>query len=64
MKTNSTALIEATANAIMENFIPKEENKTEFSFCFTIPPSANYKVNYQKDNKGIWQILSLAPDNK
>ncbi len=64
MKTNSTALVEATANAIMENFIPKDDSKTEFSFCFTIPPSANYKVNYQKDKKGVWQLLSFKLDNK
>lgn len=55
--------IEATANAIKDNFIPKNPNETSFSFYFTIPPAANYKANYTKDAKGNWMLIDCKEDN-
>jgi hypothetical protein len=57
MKQNSSALIEATANAIKDHFIPKNKDEESFSFHFTIPPSSNYKANYKKDAKGNWILI-------
>ena len=64
MKTHSKEQIEATANAIKAHFIPKNAEETTFSFHFTIPPSSNYKVCYEKDAKGNWNITSYATDDK
>lgn len=61
MKTHPQALIEATANAIKDNFIPKDKNAADFSFHFTIPPSSNYKANFQKDAKNNWVLISAEP---
>lgn len=60
---HAKAQIEATANAIKDNFIPKNANETSFSFCFTIPPAANYKANYTKDSKGNWVLIDCQEDN-
>jgi hypothetical protein len=57
MKKHSKEQIEATANAIMQHFIPKDEAEKEFSFHFTIPPSSNYKVNYEKNQKQVWVLV-------
>jgi hypothetical protein len=57
MKQHPKEQIEGTANAIMHHFIPKNTAETEFSFHFTIPPATNYKVSYQKNNKGEWNLL-------
>ena len=56
-------LIEATANAIMSNFIPKNPEEKQMSFHFTIPPSASYKVSYEKDVKGNWNFLGFEADD-
>ena len=58
MKKHAPAQIEATANAIKDHFIPKDELVTEFSFHFTIPPSSNYKAKYEKNTAGIWILIS------
>lgn len=55
MKIHPKDQIEATANAIMQHFIPKNEADPAFSFHFTIPPSSNYKVSYEKNVKGEWE---------
>lgn len=60
---HSKEQIEATANAILPHFIPKNATETELSFHFTIPPSSNYKVNYQKDVKGHWQLVGYDSDD-
>ncbi len=62
MKQHSKAQIEGTANSIMQHFVPKNPNETSFSFHFTIPPAANYKVNYEKDNKGKWNLIGYETD--
>ncbi|RYE39361.1 MAG: hypothetical protein EOP48_25875 [Sphingobacteriales bacterium] len=49
--------VEATANAIMQHFIPKQEAAKQFSFHFTIPPSSNYKATYEKSEKKEWVLL-------
>lgn len=56
--------IEATANAIKDHFIPKNTDAQSFSFYFTIPPSANYKANYEKDAKGNWIFTDCQEDVK
>lgn len=55
--------VEAMANSIMKHFIPKDPNETTLSFHFTIPPSHNYKVNYERDVKGVWNFTDFEPDN-
>ena len=62
MKKHSSVQIEATANAIKHHFIPKDNEAKSFSFHFTIPPSSNYKVNYEKDVKGEWVLKSYEED--
>lgn len=61
---NANPQIEATANAIKDHFIPKDTDAQSFSFCFTIPPSANYKANYKKDDKGNWMLTDCQEDAK
>lgn len=61
-KKHSKEQIEATANAIMKHFIPKNEDEKEFNFHFTIPPSSNYKVMYEKDAKQGWILRSYEAD--
>ena len=58
MKQHSKEQIEATANAIMQHFIPKNIDEKQFSFHFTIPPSSNYKVSYEKNEKMEWILVS------
>ncbi len=58
MKKNSKEQIEGTANAIMEQFIPKDEAVQQFSFYFTIPPSSNYKVSYERVDRKKWVLVS------
>lgn len=58
MKKPSKEQIEATANAIMQHFIPKDNTEKQFSFHFTIPPSSNYKVKYEKNEKQSWVLIS------
>ena len=62
MKQHSKEQIEATANSIVTHFIPKNPAETQLSFHFTIPPSSNYKVNYEKDAKGNWNFISHEVD--
>lgn len=64
MKQHSKEQIEGTANAIMQHFIPKNTTETAFSFHFTIPPATNYKVNYQKDAKGNWNLVGYEIDDE
>lgn len=61
---HSKELIEATANAIKDHFIPKNESEKLFSFCFTIPPSSNYRVTYTKNEKATWVLLSFEEDKE
>lgn len=56
-------IIEATANAVMEGFIPKDKNEVEFSFHFTIPPANNFRATYKKDSEKNWQMLSCVKHN-
>jgi hypothetical protein len=60
MKKHAPALIEATANAIKDHFIPKDQNATEFSFHFTIPPSSNYQAKYEKNVAGNWVLIKVG----
>lgn len=62
MKNHDAAIVEAMANAIVKNFIPKDEVERSFSFHFTIPPSSNYKVYYEKDAKGQWSFVKYEID--
>lgn len=64
MKTHSKEQIEATANAIKDHFIPKNAGAKNFSFHFTIPPSSNYRVDYEKDAKGNWNLIAYEADSK
>lgn len=64
MKKHPKELIEATAGAIMEHFIPKNKDESVFSFHFTIPPSSNYKVDYERDQKGNWNLVSFEADDQ
>lgn len=59
---HAIAQIEATAEAIKSHFIPKDPSATAFSFHFTIPPSSNYKVSYEKDKKGNWIFVEAKED--
>lgn len=63
MKQHSKEQIEATANSILNHFIPKNAEETKLSFHFTIPPSSNYKVSYEKDAKGNWIFTSYEADS-
>ncbi|MBC7617191.1 MAG: hypothetical protein H7202_14095 [Pedobacter sp.] len=60
---HSKEQIEATANAIMQHFIPKNESEKEFSFHFTIPPSSNYKVRYELNNHRKWILVGYEADD-
>ena len=60
---HSKEQIEATANAIMQHFIPKNEAEVEFSFHFTIPPSSNYKVSYEKNDNQLLALVGYEADN-
>ncbi|MFD0939218.1 hypothetical protein [Pedobacter boryungensis] len=62
MKKHSKDQIEATANSIMQHFIPKDAAEQKLSFHFTIPPSSNYKVSYEKDAKGNWNFVAYEID--
>jgi len=64
MKVHSKEQIEATANAIKDHFIPKNTEVKIFSFHFTIPPSSNYRVDYEKDVKGNWNLVGYEADPK
>ena len=64
MKTHTKEQIEGTANAIMQHFIPKNDAEKQFSFNFTIPPSSNYKANYERDAKGIWNLVGFEADDR
>lgn len=57
MKKHSKEQVEATANAIMQHFIPKNAAENHFSFHFTIPPSSNYKASYEKNEKQVWVLV-------
>ena len=61
-KQHSKEQIEATANSIVSHFIPKNLEETTLSFHFTIPPSSNYKVRYEKDAKGNWNFVGYEVD--
>jgi formaldehyde-activating enzyme involved in methanogenesis len=60
MKSIPQNIVEATADAIMENFIPKDAKSDVFEFNFTIPPANNYKATYQKSDKGVWKLYSCT----
>ena len=62
MKNHSKEQIEATANAIKDHFIPKNTEEQSFSFNFTIPPSSNYKVNYERGKNGDWSLVGYEAD--
>lgn len=62
MKKHTKEQIEATANAIKDHFIPKNKEEQCFSFNFTIPPSSNYKVDYEKDKNGDWSLVGYEAD--
>lgn len=64
MKLHTKEQVEATANAIMQHFIPKDPDEKNMSFHFTIPPASNYKVFYEKNVKGVWIFLSSILDAK
>ena len=64
MKIHTKEQIEATANAIKDHFIPKNTDEKSFSFHFTIPPSSNYKVSYEKDTKGNWNFIGFEVDEQ
>ena len=62
MKKHSKEQIEATADSIMQHFIPKNVAETQFSFHFTIPPSSNYRVSYEKNAKKVWILTGYEED--
>jgi hypothetical protein len=62
MKQHSPSQITATAEAIKAHFIPKDPQATSFSFHFTIPPSSNYRADYEKDEKGEWVFKGYEVD--
>ncbi|WP_199140684.1 hypothetical protein [Pedobacter sp. ASV12] len=63
MKAHPKELIEATANAIKDHFIPKDPTARQFSFHFTIPPASNYKASYEQDAKGNWLLKGYEADD-
>lgn len=62
MKKHAKEQVEATANAIVQQFVPKDPMAQQFSFHFTIPPSSNYRVDYQKDQNGNWTFIGYEAD--
>lgn len=62
MKKPSKELIEATANAIMQHFIPKNSAEQQFSFHFTIPPAFNFKAHYELGEKNQWVLAGYEED--
>lgn len=62
MKIHAKEQIEATADSIMKHFIPKNPDENTLSFHFTIPPSSNYKVDYEKNAKGDWSFVGFEVD--
>ena len=64
MKKHAKELVEATADAIKDHFIPKDKNENAFNFHFTIPPSSNYKASYNRDEKGNWVFAGYEVDGE
>lgn len=56
-KQISLEIAKATADAIKDAFVPKDEKIAQFEFCFTIPPNHNFKASYYKTKDG-WQLGS------
>lgn len=50
--------IKLIADTLLPGFIPKDQNESELTFHFTIPPNKSYKVYYQKDKKNEWTFIS------
>jgi len=48
----------------MQHFIPKNTEEKGFSFHFTIPPSSNYKVCYEKNEQAGWVLVSYEADEQ
>ncbi|WP_129715353.1 hypothetical protein [Pedobacter sp. SYP-B3415] len=54
--------VEAVAQTIMANFIPKNPEANVFSFHFTLPPAENYRAQYAKNKDGKnWDLISVNP---
>lgn len=49
--------IKMIAETLLPGFIPKDEEETELSFHFTVPPNQSFKVWYTKDKKSGWNFL-------
>lgn len=46
--------IQLIADTLLRSFLPKDPAEKSLSFHFTIPPNLNYKVYYEKTEKGAW----------
>ncbi len=57
MSTLQAAQVEAIANTIMNQFIPKDAHADSFSFHFSLSTSQHYQVHYEKDKNGEWQFI-------
>lgn len=62
MKKHPKELVDATAHAIKDHFIPKDSTAKTFSFHFTIPPSSNYKARFDRNEKGDWYLVGTEID--
>lgn len=49
--------IQLIADTLLNSFLPKDPEERNLSFHFTIPPNLNYKVYYEKTDKGVWCFL-------
>ncbi|MES2416715.1 MAG: hypothetical protein V4541_00930 [Bacteroidota bacterium] len=64
MKKPTKEQIEATANAIVHHFIPKNPEEKTLSFNFTIPPASNFNVVYEKDKQQNWILAGYKSVDK
>ncbi len=45
---HSEEQVKKVAAALLSSFLPKDQNETELTFHFTLPPNQSYKVWYKK----------------
>lgn len=57
--------IQFIAESLLDQFKPKDESQTFLSFCFTIPPSNNYEVTFNKiNNEWIFKGFTKQESNE
>lgn len=50
--------IKMIAQQLLPSFIPKDAKIGQLTFNFTVPPTANCEVKFERDKDGKWLFLS------